>query len=746
MGPMSRDSPPPKALAQGPARSLGLRERVGFALAALILACSVGLSFGLAAYARTALLDNATRELDTLARQTARELSYGMERFVREIELQAANPIFSQPVANPAQMRRALEEIQRVHPEFSHISVVDIPSATVIAATGGIFEGGNGRGRPVFEQGQKGLFVADVHEAVRLANVLPKPASGEPLRFLDAAAPVRGPEGAPIRVLGFHLSWEWTASIRNRVLDPVEANRGVQLMLVDTAGNVALPPSKDVKVGAKFSELAGGAAPRGVGAWSDGEQYLTSEAPTFASGSFPGLGWRVVARQPLDVALAPARRLRDLVLLAGALLGLLAAGLGWVVAGRLVKPVTHLARDARAATQGNRLVQDVSDELPEVATVRAAFDRVTGESESRAERLLSELDAVYQGTPVALCVVDAQMRYTRFNELWAQALGSGESAPESLAGAISQAFAAAEPVTVEIETREAGGSRIWRTVLAPLRRAGGSGSEVSIVAADITDIRAAERELREADSRKNQFVSMLAHELRNPLAPIANALEVLDRSPPEHQAARMREMMRGQVRRMARLIDDLLDVSRITHGKVAMRREPVSIRDVCQAAIDTVKHLIDNRGQRLRIAIDEDLPRALGDKVRLEQIVCNLLSNASKYGRDGGRIELIVTGTGAGIQIVVEDDGQGIAADFLPRVFDMFAQGHASVDRPDGGLGIGLTLVKSLVELHGGDVKAESDGPGLGARFTVSLPADAIEGHRAVPAVASESDASIASK
>lgn len=720
------------ALARGPRWRWGLRERVGAALAALVVAATVGLSLLLAAHARTSHLALASDNVDALSSQMARELSHGLDRFGREIQLQAGRPMFSDPASTPAQMRRELEEIQKVYPEFAYLSVVDVASATVVAATGGIFEGGSAKGREIFEQGQKALFFADVHDALRLANLLPRPASGEPLRFLDIAAPIRGPDGAPARVLATHLSWDWTKSMKERVLAPVEARRNVQIMLVDTAGRVVLPPDPAIPFKATLPQVLGPAAGDPGAPWADGRTYLSAEAATFATGASPGLGWRVVARQPMSVALAGADSLRSYFVAGGLALGLLSALVGWLLAARLVRPVEDLARDAAALAPGTNLPPSPGSEPREVAMVRDAFQRVAGDALARAEQLMVELETIYEGAPVGLCVVGPDLRYARANQLWADAFGFesagsgsdrfGRQAPQALIEAVEKVFEMRTAWAAEVSTGLGDAERVWQTVLAPVPGADGRPAAVSVVATEVTEMRVVERALRLADERKTQFIAMLAHELRNPLAPVKNALEVLNRAPAEAQARRMREMMGKQIDHMVRLIDDLLDVSRVSLGKVAMRFDQVSLGEICEAAADSVRHSVAERGQAMTIDVDASLSAIRGDKARLEQVVCNLLTNASKYGKPGGRIALVANRDGERAKIEVEDDGRGIAAEFLPRVFDLFEQADASLDRSEGGLGIGLALVKSLVELHSGAVQAESAGPGLGSRFTVWLP------------------------
>ena len=723
---MNRARPVFAALATGSTIRWGLRERVAVALAALVVGATVLLSLLLAQQARQSHLVLAADNVDALASQMARELSHGMDRFTREVQLQAGNPAFSDPAATPQSMRRALEQVQRVYPEFAYLSVVDVASATVVAATGGIFEGGSAQGRPIFHEGQKGLFVADVHDAVRLANLLPRPASGEPLRFLDVAAPILGPDGKAIRVLAAHLSWEWTRAMKDRTLAPVETARKVQLMLVDTGGRVVMPPDATVPVGKPFRDVVGASVSNRLAAWSDGNAYLRAEAPTFATGAFPGLGWRVVSRQPLEVAVSGAERLRTLFLAGGLALGLLSAAIGWLLAGRIVRPVSELARAAAELAPGTNLAPATGREPREVAQVREAFHRVTGDALAKTERLMGELDTIYEGAPVGLCVLGPDLRISRANAAWEEAFGKGGSAsvatPPALLDGARKAFEMGTAWALEIESGEPGAERVWQTVLAPVRGPDGRPAAVSVVATEVTEIRRAERALRLADQRKTEFISMLAHELRNPLAPVVNAVEILKRNPTETQASRMRDLMHAQIGRMTRLIDDLLDVSRVNLGKVTLKVGDVSPPEVCDAAVESVRHAVEARRQELRLDVPADLPMMRGDKVRLEQVICNLLSNASKYGREGGFIALSARASNGQLRIVVEDDGRGIAPDFLPHVFELFAQDDVPLDRAEGGLGIGLALVKSLVEMHGGEVAAFSDGPGKGSRFVVQLP------------------------
>lgn len=266
--------------------------------------------------------------------------------------------------------------------------------------------------------------------------------------------------------------------------------------------------------------------------------------------------------------------------------------------------------------------------------------------------------------------------------------------------------------------------------VSPVRDASGRIVAAAKVARDITAQKAAaaenERlyeELREADRRKDEFLAVLAHELRNPLAPLANALHIMRLSDDLGPAVeRLRGIMETQVQHLERLVDDLLEVSRITEGKIELRKEPVELASVVRTAVETSRPLIDCARHQLAIQLPPDRVLLDADPVRLAQVVSNLLNNAAKYTNPGGQIWL-TAGLEHGLAFVsVRDNGMGISPDMLPRVFELYAQVEQSRSRAQGGLGLGLAVARRLVELHGGTIEAESAGPGCGSQFVVRLP------------------------
>jgi PAS domain S-box-containing protein len=222
-------------------------------------------------------------------------------------------------------------------------------------------------------------------------------------------------------------------------------------------------------------------------------------------------------------------------------------------------------------------------------------------------------------------------------------------------------------------------------------------------------------ELLEADRRKDEFLSMLGHELRNPLAPIFTATEMMRLAAAgQPRVERYRGVIERQARNLARLVDDLLDVSRITHGNIALKREAVELSALVRTAVEAARPVIDGKGHALSVSLPAAPVRFCVDPTRMEQVLVNVLNNAAKYTDPGGRIDLSAERQGDHVVLRVRDTGVGIPAELLPRIFDIFVQGDRSLDRSQGGLGIGLTLVKSLVAMHGGDVEAHSEGASAG--------------------------------
>jgi PAS domain S-box-containing protein len=286
-----------------------------------------------------------------------------------------------------------------------------------------------------------------------------------------------------------------------------------------------------------------------------------------------------------------------------------------------------------------------------------------------------------------------------------------------------EAFEKRGPFEAQTRFRRADGQYRWlRSSAAPRFTDDGAFLGHVGCSTDITDTRKSEDALKEADRRKDEFLATLAHELRNPLAPIRNSLHILRIAGSTTAAARVHDMMDRQVNQMVRLVEDLLEVSRITRGKFELRRERIELAAVVHAAVETSKPLIEAARHELIVLLPPESLRIDGDPVRLAQVFANLLNNAAKYTEEGGRIWVTGMRKGPEVVVSVRDNGMGIPEAMLPKVFDLFTQVDRSSRRAQGGLGIGLTLVKRLVAMHRGTVEAKSDGPRCGSEFLVTLP------------------------
>ena len=297
---------------------------------------------------------------------------------------------------------------------------------------------------------------------------------------------------------------------------------------------------------------------------------------------------------------------------------------------------------------------------------------------------------------------------------------------DGYAATYDKAIRGTQPFEHQFRFRRADGEYRWMMAVA-MPQFGPAGKFAGYTGAsfDITALKQAELSLRTAHQRKDEFIAMLAHELRNPLAPITNIVQMMRAQDLDVKAMDWaHEVLDRQLRNIGRMVNDLLDVSRVSHGKIQLHRERVELGELLTSAVDALRATIDAAEKQIVIELPAEPVVMFVDSLRLEQVVGNLVHNAVKFTPQGGHISVraVVDESGNEVRIHVRDDGDGIAADALPRVFDLFMQGNTSFDRAQGGLGIGLSLVRGLVELHGGTITAKSDGPGTGSEFIVTLP------------------------
>ncbi|HWB73462.1 MAG TPA: ATP-binding protein, partial [Nannocystaceae bacterium] len=380
------------------------------------------------------------------------------------------------------------------------------------------------------------------------------------------------------------------------------------------------------------------------------------------------------------------------------------------------------------------LVQPI-EQLELLATVRAALR--TKRAEAGQRRSVRLVHRTFEAIQEALVVVDVDGTIEQCNAAAGRLLGTS---CELLVGHVLQVPQIVELGGAEIVARIAPdaaqrfereatiGGRTFRVTADPLRDELGHIEGAVVIFHDISLTKRLEEaqrtradELAEASRRKDEFLGMLAHELRNPLNAISSAATVLARGG-VRDTVRLHDIIHRQVRNLARLVDDLLEVSRITRGRLQLRLAPVDLVDVVRRSVEAIRPEFEARHQRLSLTLPSASILVLGDDLRLEQVLMNLLANASKYSEPRGEtvVELVPDGDNAAIR--VRDDGIGLPPEMLGKVFEPFVQVDQSLSRSLGGLGIGLTMVRSLVELHGGVVHANSDGLGRGSAFVVRLP------------------------
>lgn len=413
---------------------------------------------------------------------------------------------------------------------------------------------------------------------------------------------------------------------------------------------------------------------------------------------------------------------------------------------RSITERTHYNTDYRTVDPGTgavRWVRAIGRTLYATDGTPTQFDGITLDvtEQKRAEASLRESERrfrlVADAAPVMIWKCDADMHHHWFNQPFLaftgrsmeEELGSGwlervhPDDVHSCVQASSDAVQRRQPFSREYRLRRHDGEFRW-LIDHGVPRYGSAGEFDGYIGScvDVSDYKNAEARLRDADNRKDEFLATLAHELRNPLAPIRNGLHILRLSGTSEPTERISAMMDRQITQLVRLVDDLLDVSRVRSDKLGLRLSTVELRSVIEAAVETSQPLIEGAGHELTVVMPDESLMVHGDDTRLAQVISNLLNNSAKFTNRGGRIRLVVSRDGDEAVVSVADNGIGIPVPMLGAVFERFTQVDRSLEKVTGGLGIGLSLVKGLVEMHGGRVEARSDGEGRGSEFLVRLP------------------------
>lgn len=604
-------------------RRTGSQTRVGvafFVLALVLFSITGGLS-GLSARREAERASGAM--LAQLATAVAARLDADVAERFREIRRLTEIETTLELDMTPERWRRTLERLQSSTKHYSWIGVTNL-DGTVLASTGGLLQGTSVQQRPWFKAGLDKPAVLDVHDAKLLSSLLPASATGEPYRFIDVAAPLRDQGRQRKGVLGAHLNWDWAEQRRRAMLATLDARQALDIVIVNRQGQAELGPKEPALRGVSAAELS--LAPV-VRTWSDGRQYLTAAGPSQVADDYPGMGWTVVVRQPVDIAFEAANSLQRRIWIFGAFGALMFGVLGWWLAGVLNEPLRRIAVQARVLTPSPLDLPAVG--ANEVDQVADSISRLIEELRSREQEL------------------------REFNE--------------------------------RLE--------------------------------DI--IRQRTSELEQSNADLQSFTNSVSHDLRSPLGQMA----VLLRFMLQHEGAdlpagvsRKIEMVAAECDRLRQLCEEFLDLAFAQQRKLELTA--VDMEQLVQSLVAEIRSGWEGHAPQVVVG---PLPPVKADPVLVRQVWANLLSNAFKYSSKVAEPRIVVSAVAEGPNVVytVKDNGAGFNAQEASRLFGVFERLHDNRDFE--GVGIGLSIVKRVVQRHQGQVWAESE-PGQGARFHFSLP------------------------
>lgn len=730
---------------------------MGFGVAILLLAAVVSTVAGYTSRQRITH-DVAVRMAD-LAHQLADKLDRGMFERYQDIQVAVSMLELRSAEMSLDEKRETIEQLQLTFPDYSWIGLTDV-QGTVRAATGMVLEGTDVSMRPWFINGREAPFVGDVHDALLLAPIL-APDADEPLRLVDIAIPVHAEDGSLQGVLGSHLNWEWLQEIYASLLTEQMTAQHIELLIVSVEGDLLLAPDdfSPVMPDSIINMLGAGTVSMTV-QWGDGEDYLTAVTQTSGYLEYPGLGWYVITRQPTAIAFAPARELIIEIMLLGAVSGIVFIGVGWLLAGRMTKPLQVITEAAYAIRQGDTTI-DIPplEDNAEVASLSRSLQAMLVDLRREKEALRESeanfrtmLDKASQG----ILLVDAAgtiimvNRYIEdtFGTMRDTLLGTGidDLLPEGLRAAhaaMRQEYLAApveRPMGANRElTALTVDGRLFpvEVSLTPVYLAG----ELHIMAflADISERKQLEQQRlysaqleielkkeRELMQIKEHFVSLMSHEFRTPLTVIQSSVGFVtsyyDRLPRERVLDKLGTIA-PQIHRMVELMEDALRFSRSRSGKTELQYVTIDVPSFTERLVETMR-LVDADAHTIRLQSDEG--SLCADARLLDHILANLISNALKYSPASTTVSVVALVEGDDWVFKIADEGIGIPDEDIPHLFDPFHRASNVGEMP--GTGLGLSIVKDYVELHCGSIAVESN-IGHGSVFIVRIPArcDSIE-------------------
>ncbi len=711
--------------------------------------------------------ENIGYGLGDLAQQTADKLDRGMFERYREVMLMARRFGELDPRSETGQRRQMLGDAVESYGYYGWLGFA-APDGTVVAAARGLLEGGNVAQRPWFSNALQGIHIGDVHDAVKLARLLPA-TGNQPLRFVDVAFPVLDADGKTTGVLGAHLSWQWARDIEHSVIQPIQAGRQVQALIVSSEGVVLHGPDNVLGATLSLPSIHQARGQKGAGfsleTWSDGKDYLVGYRQTMGFREYPGLGWIVLLRQEAENAYAPVRRISQYALWTGVSLALLFSLAGALVANWITHPIKQLQEyadrirhgepatihpDARAYDEVHSLSSALNMLLDDLLRRRRELEALNQTLEQRVDfrtrelagalasvqRSTQHIQAIIESAQDAFIGMDRDGIVTGWNSQAEQLLGwsRDEALGRSLGALVlPRRYQGSFERTID-EFRRTGrarelSGRIERTVLhrdgkeCPVEMSVGLAGqgERSFFSIFMRDVSSRKR----IDQMKNELVATVSHELRTPLTSMRASLSLLmsgAAGPLDDEAGELVAIAHRHCERLVRLVNDMLDVEKIESGKLAIQPRPAPLVLVVKDALAAIRVQAAEAGVALAAAWP---PEGDGlvvelDRDRITQVLLNLLSNAVKFAPEGSAVDVAVARSGARVRVSVGDRGPGIDAAFRERIFQRFAQADPRDDGKSSS-GLGLAISRQIVVEHGGQLSFD-DRPGGGTVFHMDLP------------------------
>ena len=753
-----------KSSTQISAKSLGLYLAVCFSLLSVLLTLIllVVIDVTVTKQAKASIGGN----LAELAHQMSYRLDRAMFERYREVQLIADRIGRDEnPVSGP-ENRRMLDALQQTYPNYAWIGATD-EQGKVLVATRGVLENADVSARPWFQNVKTNLHVGDVHEANMLAQLLPNN-TGEPLRFVDIAFPYAGPDGARRGVLGAHISWGWAQDIRRSIMEPVDAARKLDALILSADNTVLLGPpglqGQKLELDS-LKKLQPGASGFNTENLPDGHEYLVGVSQGNGYESYPGLGWKVLIKERIEDAYLPLKDLQVQVLWIGIAVASLFSLLGWWVARIVTRPLKVLSRLAQQLEAGQPVKIDVIQAAyTEVNTLSGSLNSLIGNLQQK-EADLKDLNAtlenrvdqrtvelkqalesvrdnenriktIIETAQGAFIGVNFEGRITDWNTQAEKMLGWRREdilgqpldtlLPERFKANISKAIqifsstGAANFINTQLERLVL--TNDGRELPVEVRIGLVNTPKLKFFSAFLHDI----SERKQVERMKNEFISTASHELRTPLTAIYGALSLVNSGLVGELSPDAKELIGVSYRsaeRLVRLVNDILDVEKIESRSMTYERVVQPVLPLLEQSIRATQAYADQYQVRFELVCESGQDaQASVDADRVIQVMVNLLSNAAKFSPAGGAEVTVRLQRRPGfVRVSVTDSGCGIPESFHSRIFHRFAQADASDQRQKGGTGLGLNICKSIIEAHEGQIDFVSEA-GKGSEFYFDLP------------------------